>query len=357
MSQRDKAYKDAGVDIQAGNTFVSRIKSLVASTYTKGVVNDIGGFGGLFKPSMSMFNDPVLVASTDGVGTKLKLAFLFDRHDTVGIDLVAMSVNDIIVQGARPLFFLDYFATGKLDIDKAESVIKGIVDGCKEAQCALIGGETAEMPDFYAEGEYDLSGFCVGMVDNDKVVDGSSIGVGDLIIGLGSSGVHSNGYSLVRKLYTQSGLAPDDTFPGTDKTVAEVLLAPTRIYVEAVRNVMRDWEIHGMVHITGGGFYDNIVRVLPKGVTAQIRFGSWKVPPVFEWLRSEGKLSWEEMLQIFNTGIGYIMVVKKDVVVDVVHRLGALKQDAWVIGEIVERAEGEEQVRIDFPSPAPDNCA
>ncbi|HCU68521.1 MAG TPA: phosphoribosylformylglycinamidine cyclo-ligase [Desulfomicrobium sp.] len=357
MSQRDKAYKDAGVDIQAGNTFVSRIKSLVASTYTKGVVNDIGGFGGLFKPSMSMFNDPVLVASTDGVGTKLKLAFLFDRHDTVGIDLVAMSVNDIIVQGARPLFFLDYFATGKLDIDKAEAVIKGIVDGCKEAQCALIGGETAEMPDFYAEGEYDLSGFCVGMVDNDKVVDGSSIGVGDLIIGLGSSGVHSNGYSLVRKLYAQSGLAPEDIFPGTDKTVAEVLLAPTRIYVEAVRNVMRDWEIHGMVHVTGGGFYDNIVRVLPKGVTAQIRFGSWKVPPVFEWLRSEGKLSWEEMLQIFNTGIGYIMVVKKDVVVDVVHRLGALKQDAWVIGEIVERAEGEEQVRIDFPTPAADNCA
>lgn len=350
MSQRDKAYKDAGVDIQAGNTFVSRIKSLVASTYTKGVVNDIGGFGGLYKPSMSMFNDPVLVASTDGVGTKLKLAFLFDRHDTVGIDLVAMSVNDIIVQGAKPLFFLDYFATGKLDIDKAEAVIKGIVEGCKEAQCALIGGETAEMPDFYADGEYDLSGFCVGMVDNDKVVDGSSIGVGDLIVGLASSGVHSNGYSLVRKLYAQSGLKPGDTFPGTDKTVAEVLLTPTRIYVEAVRNVMRDWEIHGMVHVTGGGFYDNIVRVLPKGVTAQIRFGSWQIPPVFDWLRTAGKLSWEEMLQIFNTGIGYIMVVKKDYVVDVMHRLGALKQEAWVIGEIVERAEGEEQVRIDFPS-------
>ncbi len=350
MSQRDKAYKDAGVDIQAGNTFVSRIKSLVASTYTKGVVNDIGGFGGLFKPSMSMVNDPVLVASTDGVGTKLKLAFLFDRHDTVGIDLVAMSVNDIIVQGARPLFFLDYFATGKLDIDKAEAVIKGIVEGCKEGQCALIGGETAEMPDFYADGEYDLSGFCVGMVDNDKVVDGSSIGVGDIIIGLASSGVHSNGYSLVRKLYAQSGLKPDDTFPGTDKTVAEVLLTPTRIYVEAVRNVMRDWEIHGMVHVTGGGFYDNIVRILPKGVTAQIRFGTWAIPPVFDWLRSEGKLSWEEMLQIFNSGIGYIMVVKKDVAKDVVHRLGALKQDAWIIGEIVERAEGEEQVRIDFPS-------
>lgn len=348
MSERDKAYKAAGVDIEAGNTFVSRIKSLVASTYTKGVVNDIGGFGGLFKPSMTMANEPVLVASTDGVGTKLKLAFLFDKHDSVGIDLVAMSVNDIIVQGARPLFFLDYFATGKLDIDKAEAVIKGIVDGCKEAQCALIGGETAEMPDFYADGEYDLSGFCVGMVDNDKIVDGSSIGVGDLIIGMASSGVHSNGYSLVRKLYTQSGLKPDDIFPGTQQTVADVLLTPTRIYVEAVRNIMRDWEIHGMVHVTGGGFYDNIVRVLPKGVTATIQFGSWTVPPVFHWLREQGNLSWEEMLQIFNSGIGYIMVVKKTVAKDVVHRLGALKQEAWIIGEITEREDDEEQVRINF---------
>jgi phosphoribosylformylglycinamidine cyclo-ligase len=351
MSQRDKAYKEAGVDIQAGNAFVSRIKSLVASTYTKGVVNDIGGFGGLFKPSMSMAHEPVLVASTDGVGTKLKLAFLFDRHDTVGIDLVAMSVNDIVVQGAKPLFFLDYFATGKLDIDKAEAVIKGIVDGCKQAHCALIGGETAEMPDFYADGEYDLSGFCVGMVDNDKIVDGSSIAVGDVIIGLASSGVHSNGYSLVRKLYAQSGLQPGDTFPGTDKTVAEVLLAPTRIYAEAVRNVIRDWEVHGMVHVTGGGFYDNIVRILPKGVTARIRFGSWSIPPVFDWLKAQGEMSWEEMLQIFNTGVGYIMVVKKDVATDVVHRLGALKQDAWIIGEIREREGDEEQVRIDFPNP------
>ena len=349
MSQRDKAYKDAGVDIQAGNTFVSRIKSMVASTYTKGVINDIGGFGGLFKPPMTMFNDPVLVASTDGVGTKLKFAFLFDRHDTVGIDLVAMSVNDIIVQGAKPLIFLDYFATGKLDVDKAADVIKGIVEGCKEAQCALIGGETAEMPDFYPEGEYDLSGFCVGMVDNDKIVDGSSIGVGDQIIGLASSGVHSNGYSLVRKLYAQSGLTPESRFPGSGRTVAEVLLEPTRIYVDAVRNIMRDWEIHGMVHITGGGFYDNIVRVLPKMVTARIRFGTWNILPVFDWLRDQGDLSWEEMLQIFNCGIGYIMVVKKDMAEDVVHRLGALKYDAWIIGEIEERGDDVEQVRIEFP--------
>lgn len=348
MSQRDKAYKDAGVDIQAGNAFVSRIKSLVASTYTKGVVNDIGGFGGLFKPAMGMFNDPVLVASTDGVGTKLKLAFMFDKHDTVGIDLVAMSVNDIIVQGAKPLFFLDYFATGKLDIDKAEAVIRGIATGCKEAQCALIGGETAEMPDFYPDGEYDLSGFCVGMVDNDKIVDGSSIGVGDIIIGLASSGVHSNGYSLVRKLFTESGLSKDDTFPGTEKTVAEVLLDPTRIYVEAVRNIVRDWNVHGMVHVTGGGFYDNIVRILPKSVVAKIRFGTWSIPPVFEWLRTQGNLSWEEMLQIFNSGIGYIMVVKKSEARDVLQRIAALKIDAWAIGEIEERHGETEQVRIDF---------
>lgn len=347
-SQRDKAYKEAGVDIEAGNTFVSRIKPLVASTHVRGVVSDIGGFGGLFKPAMSMFNDPVLVASTDGVGTKLKFAFLFDIHDTVGIDLVAMSVNDIVVQGAKPLFFLDYFATGKLDIDKAEAVIRGIVEGCKEAQCALIGGETAEMPDFYAAGEYDLSGFCVGMVDNDKIVDGSSIGVGDAIIGLGSSGAHSNGYSLIRKIYAESGLAPTDVFPGTDKTVAEVLLEPTRIYVEAVRNVSRDWEIHGMVHVTGGGFYDNIVRVLPKAVTAKVQFGSWDIPPVFHWLREQGQLTWEEMLQIFNSGIGYIMIVKKDIAADVVHRLEALKQDVWIIGEIAERVDDEEQVQIEF---------
>ncbi|GAB1410441.1 phosphoribosylformylglycinamidine cyclo-ligase [Desulfovibrionales bacterium] len=350
MSERDKAYKSAGVDIEAGNAFVSRIKPLVASTYTKGVVNGIGGFGGLFKPAMSMYSDPVLVASTDGVGTKLKLAFLFDKHDTVGIDLVAMSVNDILVQGAKPLFFLDYFATGRLNLDKAEAVIQGIVTGCLEAQCALLGGETAEMPDFYADGEYDLSGCCVGMVDNDKVVDGSSIGVGDVILGLASSGIHSNGYSLVRKIYAQSGLAPADIFPGTDRTVADVLLEPTRLYVEAVRNITRDWDVHGMVHVTGGGFYDNIVRVLPKGVVAEVEFGTWDVPAVFHWLRQEGNLSWEEMLQIFNTGIGYIMVVKKDIANDVLHRLDALKLPAWQIGEIVERQHEEDQVCIVFPT-------
>ncbi|HKK32873.1 MAG TPA: phosphoribosylformylglycinamidine cyclo-ligase [Desulfomicrobiaceae bacterium] len=346
MSERGKAYREAGVDIDAGNTFVSRIKAMVGSTFTKGVVTDIGGFGGLFKPDLSQMQEPVLVAATDGVGTKLKLAFLCDKHDTIGVDLVAMSVNDIIVQGARPLFFLDYFATGKLDTDKAAEVVQGVVSGCKESGCALLGGETAEMPDFYAPGEYDLSGFCVGMVDNSKVVDGSSIGVGDVVIGLASSGIHSNGYSLVRRLFEQSGLTAADPFPGEDRTVGEVLLEPTRIYVRPVLNLLRDLEIRGMVHVTGGGFYDNIVRVLPRGVTAEIRFGSWTVPQVFSWLKEQGELSWEEMLQIFNSGIGYILVVSKSQQEDVMNRLRGLGQDAWIIGEIRERRGNEEQVSI-----------
>ena len=346
MSERGKAYREAGVDIEAGNTFVSKIKTMVGSTFTKGVVTDIGGFGGLFKPDLSQMQEPVLVAATDGVGTKLKLAFMCDKHDTIGIDLVAMSVNDIIVQGAKPLFFLDYFATGKLDTDKAAEVVQGVVDGCKESGCALLGGETAEMPDFYAPGEYDLSGFCVGVVDNTKVVDGSSIGVGDVMIGLASSGIHSNGYSLVRKLFEKSGLAASDPFPGDDRTVGEVLLEPTRIYVRSVLNLLRDLEIRGMVHVTGGGFYDNIVRVLPRGVTAEVRFGSWDIPPVFNWLKEQGDLSWEEMLQIFNTGIGYILVIPKAQEEDVMNRLRGLEQDAWVIGEIRERKGDEEQVAI-----------
>ncbi len=346
MSERGKAYREAGVDIDAGNTFVSRIKAMVGSTFTKGVVTDIGGFGGLFKPDLSQMQEPVLVAATDGVGTKLKLAFLCDKHDTIGVDLVAMSVNDIIVQGARPLFFLDYFATGKLDTDKAAEVVQGVVSGCKESGCALLGGETAEMPDFYAPGEYDLSGFCVGMVDNSRVVDGSSIGVGDVVIGLASSGIHSNGYSLVRRLFEQSGLTAADPFPGEDRTVGEVLLEPTRIYVRPVLNLLRDLEIRGMVHVTGGGFYDNIVRVLPRGVTAEIRFGSWTVPQVFSWLKEQGELSWEEMLQIFNSGIGYILVVSKSQQEDVMNRLRGLGQDAWIIGEIRERRGNEEQVSI-----------
>lgn len=342
---RAKAYTESGVDINAGNELVTRIKSMVERTRTQGVFSDIGGFGGLFRPDLAGMEDPVLVSSTDGVGTKLKLAFMYDKHDTIGVDLVAMSVNDVIVQGARPLFFLDYFATGKLDVDKTASVINGIADGCRQAGCALLGGETAEMPDMYQPGEYDLAGFCVGIVDNAKIVDGSSIKVDDALIGLGSSGLHSNGYSLARKVLEKSGLSGDDILPGTDRTVRDVLLEPTTIYVECVRSILRDLPVKGMAHITGGGFYDNIPRVLPAQVGATIAFKSWPMPPVFTWLAETGELSWPEMLQIFNCGIGYVLVVGKEVADDVMHRLKALNQPAWVIGA-VERLKARQEDRI-----------
>ncbi len=347
---RARAYTEAGVDINAGNALVSRIKSIVANTHTNGVLSDIGGFGGLFKPDLSGMEDPVLVASTDGVGTKLKLAFLFDKHDTVGIDLVAMSVNDILVQGAKPLFFLDYFATGKLDVDKAEQVVAGVAEGCRRARSALLGGETAEMPSMYADGEYDLAGFCVGIADNARIVDGSGIRVHDVVIGLASTGAHSNGFTLIRKILDQSGLSGNDIFPGTERTVSDVLLEPTAIYVETVRNLLRDFEIKGMVHVTGGGFYDNLPRVLPSTVQANITFGSWDIAPVFQWLKEQGNLSWPEMLQIFNTGIGYVLIVSQDIQEDVMARLEALNQPAWVIGSIERRAgEDAEQVQVVFP--------
>ncbi|WP_319778465.1 phosphoribosylformylglycinamidine cyclo-ligase [Maridesulfovibrio sp.] len=348
MASRSDAYKAAGVDIDAANDFIGRIKGMVGSTFTKGVVTDIGGFGGLFKLDLTQMEEPVLVAGADGVGTKLKLAFAVNKHDTIGIDLVAMSVNDILVQGAKPLFFLDYFATGKLESGVAEEVIAGVVEGCKQSGCALLGGETAEMPGFYADGEYDLSGFCVGMVDNTKIVDGSSITIGDSIIGLESSGIHSNGYSLVRKLFDESGLKADDLLPGTDQKIGEALLTPTRIYVDAVHNLSRDIEIKGMVHVTGGGFYDNLPRILPKQVTAEINFNSWEVSPVFNWLKEQGDLSWPEMLQIFNTGIGYILVVAKDREEDVLNRLSGMKINSWKIGEITARDGDSEQVKVNF---------
>ncbi|MDL2216728.1 phosphoribosylformylglycinamidine cyclo-ligase [Desulfovibrio sp. OttesenSCG-928-M14] len=348
--KRSQAYTAAGVDIDAGNRLVDRIKAIVATTQTRGVMSGIGGFGGLYKPDIENMDEPVLVAATDGVGTKLKLAFAFDRHDTVGIDLVAMSVNDIIVQGAKPLFFLDYFATGKLDVDKAEQVVAGIGEGCRQAKCVLLGGETAEMPSMYADGEYDLAGFCVGMVDNSRIVDGSSIKVGDSIIGIASSGPHSNGYSLIRKLLDQSDLGPDDMLPGSDQTVATALLAPTIIYADCIRNLLRDFEINGMVHITGGGFYDNIPRVLPAQVGARIEFGSWTIAPVFHWLREQGGLEWPEMLQIFNCGIGYMLIVPEEQTEDVLRRITALQLEAWQIGTIWHCPEKEgERVEIVFP--------
>lgn len=354
--ERARAYTAAGVDIEAGNDLVRRIRGLVASTQRRGVLDDIGGFGGLFRPDLADMAEPVLVASTDGVGTKLKLAFAWNRHDTVGIDLVAMSANDILVQGAAPLFFLDYFATGKLDVDTAALVVGGVAEGCRQAGCALLGGETAEMPGMYAPGEYDLAGFCVGLVDNARLVDGSGIQVGDAIVGVASSGLHSNGYSLARQLLAKSGLEPDDPFPGADgKTVAEVFLAPTTIYVEAVRPLLRDLSIKGMAHITGGGFYDNIPRILPAQVEARIRFGSWEIPPLFTWLKEQGALEWPEMLQIFNCGIGFVLILPQAQAEEAMSRIRAFHLPAWQIGEIAwrERDTGkdvqeEDQVVVDF---------
>jgi phosphoribosylformylglycinamidine cyclo-ligase len=349
ISSRSSAYAEAGVDIAAGNALVQRIKKHVARTNSHGVLSEIGGFGGLFKPDLENTASPVLVASTDGVGTKLKLAFAFNHHSTVGIDLVAMSVNDILVQGAKPLFFLDYFATGKLDLDLAETVIAGVAEGCRLAGCALLGGETAEMPGMYAPGEYDLAGFCVGLVGDDALVDGSSIKEGDRIIGIESSGPHANGYSLIRKLLHESSLSGADTFPGTDQTVRDILLAPTVIYADCLRNLKRDFSISGMVHITGGGFYDNLPRVLPAQVTGVLHFGSWEIPPVFSWILQQGKLTWPEMLQVFNCGIGFILIVSADIAEEVVRRVNALHLRAWNIG-LVERQTSlkKDRVRILF---------
>ena len=347
--KRSRAYTEAGVDIEAGNALVERLKKLAATTHTRGVISDIGGFGGLFRPDLDNMRQPLLIASTDGVGTKLKLAFAFDRHDTVGIDLVAMSANDILVQGASPLFFLDYFATGHLDQGVAETVISGIANGCRQAGCALLGGETAEMPDMYSTGEYDLAGFCVGLVDNSRLVDGTGIQADDAIIGLASSGIHSNGYSLVRKILAGSGLHGASPFPGEPgKTVADVLLTPTTIYVESVRPLLRDLNIKGMAHITGGGFYDNIPRVLPAQVEARINFGSWRVPPVFDWLKEQGRLSWQEMLQIFNCGIGYVIILPAPQAEEAISRVRAFGIDAWHIGDIALKSGNEEQIAVNF---------
>ncbi len=345
---RAQAYADAGVDIATGNEVVSKIKGFALESRTQGVLSDIGGFSGLFKLDLSGIQEPILVSSTDGVGTKLKLAFEFNKHDTIGIDLVAMCVNDILVQGARPLFFLDYFATAKLNIDTITDVIGGITEGCKQAGCALIGGETAELPDMYTIGEYDLAGFCTGIVDNNKIVDGSSIKVGDVIIGLASSGLHANGYALIRKIFRESGRSMYDIVPGSTSTFQDVLLEPTVIYTEVVKNILRELPISGMVHITGGGFYDNIPRVLPATVIANIYFGVWKIQPIFHWLKEQSDLEWSEMLQIFNCGIGYIFIISKDILEEVMSRLSAMQINAWIIGNIDHRKDSSEQINVVF---------
>ncbi|PIN22439.1 Phosphoribosylformylglycinamidine cyclo-ligase [Handroanthus impetiginosus] len=313
-------YKDAGVDIDAGSELVRRIAKMAPG---------IGGFGGLFP-----LGDSYLVAGTDGVGTKLKLAFETGIHETIGVDLVAMSVNDIVTSGAKPLFFLDYFATGCLDVDLAEKVIKGIVDGCQHSDCALLGGETAEMPDFYADGEYDLSGFAVGIVKKDSVIDGKNIAVGDVLLGLPSSGVHSNGFSLVRRVLERSGLSLKDSLPGSSVTLGKALMAPTVIYVKLVLDMISKGGVKGIAHITGGGFTDNIPRVFPKGLGALIYNNSWVVPPVFKWIQEAGKIEDAEMRRTFNMGIGMVLVVSKEAAVRILSAENGANT-CYRIGEVI----------------------
>lgn len=337
------SYRDAGVDIDAGDALVEAIKPFAKRTMREGVLAGIGGFGALFEVSKK-YREPVLVSGTDGVGTKLKLAFHLNRHDTVGIDLVAMSVNDILVQGAEPLFFLDYFACGRLDIATATDVIKGIAAGCEQAGCALIGGETAEMPSMYADGEYDLAGFAVGAVEKSKIIDGKKIRPGDVVLGLASSGAHSNGYSLVRKIIDVA--KPDLTADFHGRPLADVLLAPTRIYVKPLLALMEKMDIHGMVHITGGGLVENIPRVLQPHLTAVLHKQSWTLPPLFQWLQKHGGVADDEMHRVFNCGIGMTVIVSAAMADQAEAELKRLGETVYRIGEIRERAEGEAQTLV-----------
>ncbi len=348
MKDLSKAYKESGVDIEKASNFITKIKEVVKSTHTKGVLSDIGLFGGMFKLDISNIESPVLVAATDGVGTKLKLAFQLNKHDTVGIDLVAMNVNDIVVHGSKPLFFLDYLAMGELNTSIAEDIIKGISEGCKQSGCALLGGETAELPGFYKKGEYELSGFCVGVVDDSKIIDGSSIGVGNVIIGLASSGVHSNGFSLIRKIIREKSVSLDEKIDETSRTLGDILLTPTKIYVGSILNLIRDFQINGMAHITGGGFFENIPRILPRGVKAKIDFYSFEKPAIFHWIKEQANLSWEEMMSIFNCGIGMVLIVKKEDVEDILNRLNGLNEKAWIIGEIQRQEQDSDNIEIYF---------
>jgi phosphoribosylformylglycinamidine cyclo-ligase len=337
------SYRDAGVDIDAGDQLVENIKAYAKRTLRPEVLGGIGGFGALVEVSKK-YRNPVLVSGTDGVGTKLKLAFRLDRHDTVGIDLVAMSVNDILVQGAEPLFFLDYFACGKLDVAVATKVIKGIAVGCEQAGCALIGGETAEMPGMYAEGEYDLAGFAVGIVEKENIIDGSSIEAGDAVLGLASSGAHSNGYSLVRKIIERCN--PDLAADFDGRTLGEALLTPTRIYVKPLLKLMQALTVKGMAHITGGGLLENLPRVLPDKVTAVLDKKNWTMPPLFRWLQQHGNIGDQEMHRVFNCGVGMALVVASENVEAALELLSEAGETAWRIGEIRKRESGEAQTII-----------
>ena len=343
MSNTQLSYKDAGVDIHAGNELVERIKGDVKRTRRPEVMGGLGGFGALCALP-TKYKEPILVSGTDGVGTKLRLAIDLKKHDTIGQDLVAMCVNDFIVQGAEPLFFLDYYATGKLDVDVAASVIKGIADGCEMSGCALVGGETAEMPGMYHEGDYDLAGFCVGVVEKSEIIDGTAVKTGDTLIALGSSGAHSNGYSLIRKVLEVSGANPADLLEG--KSLSEHLLAPTQIYVKSILQLIKQTEVHAIAHLTGGGFWENIPRVLPDNTKAVIDESSWQWPAIFNWLQEKGNISRYEMYRTFNCGVGMVIALPEKEVETALALLEQAGEKAWVIGKIAPLGEGEAQVEI-----------
>lgn len=342
-SQVSLSYRDAGVDIDAGDALIDVIKPFAKRTMREGVLAGIGGFGALFEVSKK-FKEPVLVAGTDGVGTKLKLAFLLNRHDTVGIDLVAMSVNDILVQGAEPLFFLDYFACGKLNVAAAADVIKGVALGCEQAGCALIGGETAEMPTMYPDGEYDLAGFAVGAVEKSKIIDGSKIMPGDVVLGLASSGAHSNGYSLVRKIIEVAQPDLQGDFHG--RSLADVLMTPTRIYVKPLLALIEALEVKGMAHITGGGLVENVPRVLGAHLTAILDHTQWTMPPLFTWLQQHGNVADAEMHRVFNCGIGMVVIVSQQNAAQAMAQLTAAGEQVWQIGSIRARVGDEAQTQV-----------
>ncbi len=337
------SYRDAGVDIDAGNELVRRIKPLAASTQRPGVLGGLGGFGALFELPLDRYRRPVLVSGTDGVGTKLRLALESGRHDTIGIDLVAMCANDIIVTGAEPLFFLDYYATGRLDVDIAATVVAGIAEGCRQAGCALSGGETAEMPGMYDGADYDLAGFCVGVVEHDAIIDGSRVTHGDVLIGLAASGPHSNGYSLIRRVLADSATPLDQSLDG--KPLIDHLIAPTRIYVKALQSLLADLPIKAIAHITGGGLPENLPRVLPEGAIARIDTTSWRWPAVFSWLARTGGIADEEMYRTFNCGVGMVLAVAAEHADEAIALLGRCGETAWRLGEIVS---GEGAARVEL---------
>jgi len=334
QNQESLSYKSAGVDIEAGNSLIERIKPIAARTKIPGVMSGLGGFGSMFELPLDRYKQPILVSGTDGVGTKLKLAFDLNKHDTIGIDLVGMCVNDIIVQGAESLFFLDYFATGKLDVDTAEQVITGIGKGCELAGAALVGGETAEMPGMYADGEYDLAGFCVGIVEKEAIIDGSKVAAGNKLIGIASSGPHSNGYSLIRKIIERSNIPLTTDLDG--KPLADHLLEPTRIYVKNLLELASKISVHAMAHITGGGITENVPRVLPEGLSAEVDLNAWQLPAIFQWLQEQGNVTQDNMLLTFNCGIGMIVCVAEEDEAATLALLNDLGEQAFALGKIIE---------------------